>query len=202
MQAAVHGFVELRRRHALLQQADAFGFARVEDFGAEEQATRLARADRGDDVGRDHRRDQAELHFAEGEFRAVHADGDVATGDQADAAAVGRTVHAGEGRFAEEVQGAHQLREAQRILAVGGFAGGGHAAHPVQVGARGKGAAVAAQHDRAHRRVLVQGLERRGQIGDQAVVEGVVHGRPVQADPGDATASIDQDGIGHARFLR
>ena len=180
-----------------MQQADARRGGGVEDLAGEEQTARLAQADRGDHMRRDHRRHQPQLHFRQRELGAVHADRDIAAGDQADTAAIGRTVDPREGRFGQELQGAHQPRQTQRIVAVFLFAGSGHAAHPVQVRAGRKAAAAAGEHHGAHGRVGRCRLQRGGELGDQGVVERVVDLCPVQGEPGHGAAAFAQDRVGH-----
>src|SRR5690606_38152537 len=94
---ALYGGVQRVRLHHLVQQADAVRLGGVEDLCAGEVAARVAAADGGDDVGRDHRRQQAEAAFGEPELRRGDADRDVAGGDQADAAAERGAVDAGDG---------------------------------------------------------------------------------------------------------
>ena len=52
----LHGVVERGGVHHLVQQADALRFGGIEDFGGGEITAGVARADRGNDVGRNHRR--------------------------------------------------------------------------------------------------------------------------------------------------
>ena len=181
-----------------MQQADGQSLAGFEDLGAREQPARMAAADRVHHVRRDHCRHQAQFHLRQRELRLVHADGVIAAGHQAHAAAVGRAVHPGQGRLGQEVQGAHQLGQAQRVGPVFFFAGLGHAAHPAQVGAGREGAAFAGQHHGAHVRVGVGVFQGGGEVGDKGVVEGVVHGRPVQGEAGDGTFAVKSDSRGHA----
>src|SRR5690606_2012385 len=181
---ALHGGVQGGRVHHLVEQADAHGFLRVEDLGAGEPAAGLARADGGDDVGRDHRGQQAELAFGEPELRLGYADGDVAGGDQADAAAEGRAVDAGGGRARQFVQGAQQAGEGEGVVAVLDLAGGGHAAHPVEVGAGGEARAFAFEHHHAYAGVGAEAGQGVGESGDQGGVEGVVQLRAVETETG------------------
>ena len=76
--------------------------------------------------------------------------------DQPDAAAERRAVDAGDGRLGQFVQRAHQAGEGERVVAVLGFAGAGHAAHPVEVGAGRERRAGAFQHHDAHARIRSQ----------------------------------------------
>ena len=128
---ALHGGIQRIGRHHLMQQADAQGFGGIEDFGGGEIAARLPRTDGIDDVRRNHRRQQAQLAFGQAKFSLRHADGDIATRHQAHTATKRRALHPGNRGFGQLVQCAHQACQCQRILAIGVFAGGGHAAHPI-----------------------------------------------------------------------
>ena len=92
----------------VVDQGDAQGGVGVEWRAGGGPAAGLARADGLDHIGRDHRRQQAEAAFGQAEAGRGAGDGDVAAGDQADAAAEGRTVDPGQGRLGQLVQGAHQ----------------------------------------------------------------------------------------------
>ena len=86
----------------------------AEPLGGQEPAPRLARADRAHDEGRDHGRHDAEPHLAGRELRPLGGDGDVAGGDQADAAADGGAVDHGDHGLRALVDGAqHQLQRAR-----------------------------------------------------------------------------------------
>ena len=63
----------------------------------------------------------------------------------------------------------------------------------VQAGA--KGLAVPGQDDGADARVLPQGLERLGELGDQRGAERVAHVRAVHPDRGGLGAVDDFDGL-------
>ncbi len=75
--------------------------AAVKRSADEEVAPRVPRADRLDHVRADRRRDQAELRLGQRERRVVRGDGDVAAGDEADAAAERRAVDAGDRRLGQ-----------------------------------------------------------------------------------------------------
>ena len=85
-QLAFQGFVQAFGLDQLVDQADAQRGIGVEVLAGGEPAPRLARADGLDHVGRDHRRQQAEAAFGQAEAGRGAGDGDVAAGDQADAA--------------------------------------------------------------------------------------------------------------------
>jgi len=168
------------RLDQLVDQADAQGGLGVEMLAGGEPATRLAGADRIDDIGRNHRRQQAQAAFGQPEARAGAGDGDVAAGNQADPATEGGALDAGNGRLGQLVQGPHQPGQGQRVLAVVFLAGGGHATHPLHVRARRERGAFAGEYHRADVVVAAGGLQGGGQLGDQRGVEGVVQGRAVQ----------------------
>ncbi|KAG0774263.1 hypothetical protein G6F22_014206 [Rhizopus arrhizus] len=181
----------------LVDQADAQGGIGVEVLAGGEPAPGLARADGLDHVGRNHRRQQAEAAFGQAEAGRGAGDGDVAAGDQADAATEGGAVGPGQGWLGQLVQGTHQSRQRQRILAVVGLAGGGHATHPLHVGAGREGGAVAGHHHRADRIIAAGGFQRGSQPRDQAGVKGVVQLRPVQPEGEDGATALDLQSIVH-----
>jgi len=106
-------------------------------------------------------------------------------------------VDAGDGRLGQFVEGAHQPRQRQRVLAVVRLAGLGHAAHPVEVGAGRERGAFAFDHHHPHARVGAGGLQGAGQGGDQDRVEGVVQLGAVQAQAGDRTVAQAQQRVVH-----
>ncbi len=196
-QLALHGLVQAFGLDQLVDQADAQRGVGVKMLAGGEPAAGLARADGFDHIGRDHRRQQAQAAFGQAEAGRGAGDGDVAAGDQADAAAEGRAMDPGQGRFGQLVQGAHQPGQGQRVLAVIGFAGRRHAAHPLHVGTCREGGAVAGQHHRAHRSIVAGGLQCGSQPGDQPGVKGVVQLRPVQPESEDGAAALDLQSIVH-----
>lgn len=91
-QLALHGLVQAFGLDQLVDQADAQRGVGVEMLAGGEPAAGLARADGFDHIGRDHRRQQAQAAFGQAEAGRGAGDGDVAAGDQADAAAEGRAM--------------------------------------------------------------------------------------------------------------
>ena len=83
-------------------------------------------------------------------------------------------MYPGNGGLGQFIQGAHQAGKGKGIHAVLGFAGAGHATHPVQVGPGGKRSAAAFHHHHAHGGIRACFLKRLGQRGNQSGVEGVV----------------------------
>ncbi len=181
----------------LVDQADPQCGLGIEVLAGGEPSTGLAWADGLDHIGGDHRRQQAQAAFGQAEAGCGAGDGDVAAGDQADTAAEGRAVDPCQGRLGQLVQGAHQPGQGQRVLAVIGFAGRSHAAHPLHVGAGREGGAMAGHHHGPDRIVPSGGLQRGGQPGDQAGVEGIVQFRPVQPEGDDGAAALDLQSIVH-----
>ena len=121
--------------------------------------------------------------------------GSVAVYSEADAAAVGRAVDLGDSWFREVGEGVHQLRQPQRVAAVLQLGGAGHAPHPVEIGAGGKGRAGPGQHHRAHRGIPVQVQQGLGHLGDELGVEGVVHLRAPHLQGGDRARVLDAQGL-------
>ena len=72
-----------------------------------------ARSDRGDHIGADHRRHQAEPHLGEAEGGTLGGKRDVAGGDQTDAAAIGGTLHGRDRRLGQAVERVEQAGEAR-----------------------------------------------------------------------------------------
>jgi hypothetical protein len=68
----------------------------------------------------------------------------------------------------------------------------GHAAHPVQIGARAKSRAVGGQHDAAHVVARAQFNKGLRHLGDDFVVKGVAHLGAVQRDGGDVACDVYQ----------
>ena len=187
---ALHRGVERGGVHHLVQQADAQRLGGIEDLGAGEIAPRMACADRGNDIGGDHRRQQTELRFGQAELRLGRPDGDVAAGDQAHAAAERRALHGGDGRLRQLVQAAHQAGEGERILPVLLLARGSHAAHPVEVGAGGERGAFGLQHQHPDRGIGGDGIERSGHLADEIRIEGVMHRGTGHAQAGDGAVAV------------
>ncbi len=77
----------------LMNETDLARGPRENNFGGQGIAPRLTRADRPDDKRSDHRGNDPELHLAQAKARAFGRDRDVATGDETDAAAIGRAVN-------------------------------------------------------------------------------------------------------------
>lgn len=153
------------------------------------QRRALARADRGDHVRRNHRRQQAKAAFGQAKARLGTADGDVATRHQADAAAERGAIDARNGGLGQFVQRAHQARQRQCIGRIVGFAGADHAAHPVQVGAGGKRRAGTGDDHDPHLRIGTGLLQGAGEGGNQGRVERVVHCRAIEPQRTDRSWS-------------
>ncbi len=200
-EGVLDGVVQCTGRHDLVEQADRPARFRVEGLAGEEQPPRMTQADRRDDIRGNHRRHQAELDLGQGELRRVHGDRDIAAGNQADTAAIGGAVDAADRRLGQELQGTHQGGEPERVGQVLFLAGSGHATHPLQVGARREARAFAAQYHGAHGRVVADGEQGIGQLGDQPVVEGVVHLRPVHDQLGHRPPASHGNETGHDHLV-
>ena len=83
----------------------------------------------------------------------------------------------------ESMAGAFARKGVREVLRLGII---GHALHPVEIGAGGEASALGPEHHGTDPLVGAEAGEHRGQLGDQGVVEGVVHLRPGQGDPADA----------------
>ncbi len=134
---------------------------------------------------------QAEAHFGHRELRLLHRHGEVGAGDQADRAGEGVAVHARDHRLRTGVDGVQEQSQTAGIGTILRLGKCRHALHPVQVGAGGEALAVAAEHDRTHRVVLAHGVERIGQLGDQRLVEGIVHFGTIQRQRGHAVLGFE-----------
>ena len=183
----------------VVHEANAVRRRGVEKLGRGEPPARLARADRRDDVGRNHRGQQAEAALGKAEFRVRRGDRDVAAGHQAHAPAERRAVHTGDGRLRQFVERAHQAGQGERIAAVLLLARRGHAAHPVQVRARRERSAFAFEHYDAHVGIARDRVERAGQRGDHRRVECVVQGRAIEPEPRDRPVAEVEQGMAHER---
>ncbi len=179
-QLALDRLVDAFRFDQLVYQADPQRGLGIEMLAGGKPAAGLARADRVDHVGGNHRRQQAQPAFGQPEAGGGAGNGDVAAGDQAHPATEGGALDPCDGGLGQLVQGAHQPRQRQRILAVVFLAGGGHAAHPLHVRARRKRRALAGQYHRTDLFVTAGRLQRCGELGDQGRIEGVVQGGAVQ----------------------
>ena len=140
-----------------------------------------------DDVGRNHRRQQAQLHFRSG--RTLRPAAPIAMSQQATrphAAAEGRALNARDGRFGSSSSARIRRARASESLAV--FPpGGGHAAHPVERSAPAEKRGAVGRSAPARARRIGRDPLRGGQIGDEGGIEGVVQFRPVaNAGVGDA----------------
>ena len=185
------GVVQLFVRDGAVDEADAGGEDCAEALAGQEQRQRAADADLLDDVRGDRRRREAEAHLREREHRRLRRDRDVGGGGQACAAAHRCALDARDDGLRALGDGAQHRGEALGVGAVVGLARRGHAAHPVQVSAGGERLALAGQHDDAHAAVRAELLEGGVQLGDQRLVEGVVHLRPRHRDGGDGAVAGD-----------
>jgi hypothetical protein len=112
-------------------------------------------------------------------------------------AAVGRPLHAGDCRFLHLVEHAQHAGEPERVAL--GFLGVvlSGTLHPVEVSAGAEALAGAGDDDDADIAVDVHLYQRRGQILNQHVVEGIVPLGAVQRDDADAAVDFGKDGFGH-----
>ena len=141
-------------------------FARDEEFASARPGPILRNDKRRDDGWND-----AQLHFRKPELDGLNRDADVASGDQARAAAQRSAVHAGDHRFwalgdrQEHPSDGARIRE---ILFVGVV---DHPLHPVQIGAGAKGFSIGAKDDDAGLRRAAQFVECFGNLTDEFIVE-------------------------------
>ncbi len=152
-----------------------------DEHGAGEGAPDLA-----DGVGRDDRRDDAEQHLGEPEGRGLGADGDVADGREAGAAAQRVAVDAADERLRQLVQRSVHRVHARGVGDVLVERPVLHRPHPVEVGAGAEHGAGPGEDDDPDRVVGAQGLRGARQLGDERRVEGVADLGAVHGDGGDA----------------
>ena len=127
----------------------------------------MRKADLREHEGRDNRRHDPEFSFREAEDRIGARDRDVATRNQARAAAERGAVDAADHRFAQAVERAEHARHGARVFQIR-FAGElERGAHPLDVGAAAKGLACTGEDDGSHARVAVEMFELRAQLRDQ-----------------------------------
>ena len=157
----------------VMDQAEAGGDVGLEAFGRNEQRAGPAWADGVDDVGRDRRRDDAELHFREGKDRALLRDGDVAGGGDATRAGHRRAVQQRNGDLWELEQPPEHFGHAECVflVLVHGVVRGGF--HPFEIGAGGEDGAVATDEDEAAFGILGQGFEGIIEFRDHLGIERV-----------------------------
>ena len=173
-----------------MHQADAIGLCRRKAFGGEQVAAGVALADGGHHVGADHGGQQSQLDFGEREQRVVGGHRDVAGGDQTDPGAVGRPLHARDGRLGKLVQGRHQARQLARVVQIFLRRTGRRAPYPVEVGASAKTFPGRRQHDHAHPRIGLELEQAAGNFIDQQLVEGVMTLRFVERQNADGIIDL------------
>ena len=205
-----------RERQRLLQQGlarqravhepDALGLDAVEEAAGVEELGGLGRADQARErPRRRHSGMEAEAHEVEAELRVARGEPDVARERHAAAGADRGPVHRREGRLRQRaerqeqaVEAAHEGLVAAAHLAAGrGGAGARHALDQVEVAARGEGASGAGDDDRAHRLVVRQGIDRRGERLPHRLAHRVQPLGVVERREGDAVAALEEDEVGH-----
>ena len=172
----------------LVDEADPQGGRGVEALARDEVAAGGALADLPDRVGRDHRRDDPELHLGEGEDGPLVGERDVGGGHEAGAAAEGVPLDERDhGRRAgvDRVEHPPQRVRVGDVLVVGE---GDRAAHPLDVGAGAEARPVAREHDGTR---LADVDERLGELLDQRRVEGVARLGAGQGDAEDVVVPFD-----------
>ena len=186
--------VQFVGRHDVVQEPDPVRLGGGEALGGQEVATRRPRADRLDHVRRDGGGNQPELRLRQRERRVLRPDRDVAAGDQSDAAAERVAVDPGDRRLAEIGERREQRRQRRGIGEILGAAVARHPAHPVEVAPGAETESLAQQHDGADAVVGIDRAQQRGELGDQRVVERVVHLGSRQRHQRDALADVERDG--------
>ena len=144
--------VEFVGNGEIVQQAETECFGRGEPLRGQEQAARRPCADRLDDVGADRRGNEPEPRFRKCEHRVLRADGDVATGDEPDAAADRR-------RHGHARPSVWEARSGSPASSASAFASARFCAREkpaiffiqLQVGASAEARPGADEHHRAHR---------------------------------------------------
>jgi len=175
-----------------MHEPDAQRLHRVDSFGREKIASRHALADSANHIRADHRRQQPQSYLGERKLRCASGHSDVTAGDEANTAAVSRSLHARDRGLAVILQRMHQISQRYRIAQIFGFGVSRHALHPVEVGTGLETLPVGGQDDHAHIRRCLQLSQPGSQARYQAIVEGVMQRRPIQGQFGDTLAVYDQ----------
>ena len=97
-------------RDDLMDQADAFGFSRVELLAGQGVAAGMTQADGIDHVGGDRSGGDAHANFGDAELRVRGREGDIDAADDADAATEAGAVHQRDGRSRKLVEQLHCAR--------------------------------------------------------------------------------------------
>jgi hypothetical protein len=184
-----------------MDEAEPQRLVRVEGLGGQHVAARGALADRADDIGADHRRDQAKPHLRDREARALRGDRDVAARHEPASARDRRAMHRRDGRLGQLVERAHQPGQRLGVAPVLLLRIERHALHPVEVRAGGEAPALAREDDDTHAWIGLEAEQRLGERRDERVVERVVELGPIQHQPPDATLRhLDPQSAGHSRL--
>ena len=163
-----------------------------ESLARDEVPACSARADLPECERRDHRGDDAELHLAERKLRRRLGDDDVATRDEAAAAAERMTLHAPNHRSGAGVDRVEHRAQAQRVGDVLVVREVDRRAHPLDVRSGGERGAVARQNHGAR---VTDVRERCGQVGDQRGVESVAPFGPRHRDAEHLRLALDLQSV-------
>src|SRR5919204_2602799 len=183
---ALHGAVELVRE--LVHETDPQRNRRVEPLTRQEQPSRGAGPDLGEDERRDHRRDDSEAYLREAEGRVARCDCDVRAGDEAGAAAERVALHAGDDRRRARVDGGEHPVQPERVLDVLLEAEVDRGALPLDVRAGAEALAFSREHDRARIAHVREGVP---QLADHLRVEGIAPLRPRDRDMENIALALD-----------
>ncbi|VTR68086.1 hypothetical protein DESC_690024 [Desulfosarcina cetonica] len=177
--------------HGLVHQADAHGFAAVDIFPGEEQFTGLARSDQILDQPEGAAGDRrGDLGFGAADLGLLGGDADVAGQGQFVARTDGVAVDGGDGRFFEADHATRNVLQGDQVVPVG-FQGAGFGF--LEVGAGGKGPALAGDHhhlDGFIRAGIVQGGLK---IQPEAFVHGIEHLGAIESGDGHAVGFVVND---------
>lgn len=172
----------------LVHEAHSQRRLRVEALPGDEVSAGCAFADLPQREGRDHGRDDSELHLREREHRPRLRDHDVAARDEPDAAAEGVSLDEGDDRRRAAVDRLEHPPHGIRVGDVRLQVEIGRGAHPFDVGAGAEAWPLAGEHDRAGRPYVD---ERLGELGDQGRIECVARLGPGERDSEDVVLPLD-----------
>ena len=187
---------QLGRRDDLADQAAALGLGRVHHPAGQAEIHRLGLADRpGHALGAARAGDDAEVDLRLAEPRRVGGDDEVAHHRQLAAAAEREARDRGDHRLPDPqhrlpARGDEIVEEHVGIVAL---------AHLLDVGAGGERLLRPGQHDRADRRVGVEGEQLVAEFAHELIAQRVQRLRAVEPDQADPAVRLDEDHLRHVR---
>ncbi len=178
-----------------MHQADLASKDRGEAFAGHEEAARPGRADLAQDIGRDHRRSDAQLHLAKGQARRLGGNHDIAHRQQAQPAAHRSTIHPRHHRRGEEIDRVEDQRQLSGLPFIALLRRLDRRLHHRQIRTRAERLARTRQNHA--RKLLIPCQFRKSclQIVEQLRIERVMHLWPVHRNRSNApvVAVLNQD---------